>query len=63
MKVVYIVSGRSTGCNGNIIHWTDCACISEDMALKVCDEMNQLNQDDPNYLAYVTGPVLLNEGN
>lgn len=25
MKMVYVVQGHSTGANGSIIHWADCA--------------------------------------
>ena len=47
MKNVYIIIGQSTGCNGNIIHWT---------------EMNQtMAEHDSNYKAYISGPILLDE--
>lgn len=29
MKMVYVILGHSTGCNGNIIHWADSAYFDE----------------------------------
>lgn len=62
MKNVYVINGHSTGCNGSIIHWTDAAYINRQKAFDVCNEMNQSMQGhDSNYLAYVSGPILLDE--
>lgn len=60
MKTVYVIQGRSTGCNGNIIHWADSAYFDEKEANKQCNEMNRSIKNDPNYLAYVVGPIPLN---
>ena len=59
MKLVYVVQGRSTGVNGNIIHWADCAYIDKQKAIDQCNEMNRSIENDPNYLAYVVGPIPL----
>lgn len=62
MKYVYVILGQSTGCNGNIIHWTDTAYTNEQKAFNVCDRMNRvMRRGDSNYLAYVSGPILLDE--
>ena len=57
MKMIYVVQGTSTGCNGNIIHWADSAFNDEKEAIKRCDRMNRSMKNDPNYFAYVTGPI------
>ena len=59
MKTVYVIQGHSTGCNGNIIHWADSAYFDEKEANKQCNEMNRSIKNDPNYLAYVVGPIPL----
>lgn len=59
MKLVYVVQGHSTGMNGNIIHWADCAYTDKQKAFDQCDEMNRSIKNDPNYLAYVVGPIPL----
>lgn len=61
MKMIYVVQGRSTGCNGNIIYWTDSAYTDMQRAHDVCNEMNRSMRNDPNYMAYVTGPIPLDE--
>ena len=62
MKNVYVIAGRSTGCNGNIIYWTDTVYVNKQKAFDVCDEMNRtMQRHDPNYMAYVSGPILLDE--
>ena len=61
MKMIYVVQGHSTGINGNIIHWSDCAYINKQKAIDQCDAMNCSNKDDPNYLAYVVGPIPLDQ--
>ena len=60
MKMVYVIQGHSTGCNGGIIHWADSAYFDEKEAHDRCNEMNHSITDDPNYLAYVVGPIPLN---
>lgn len=51
MKYVYVIMCQSTGCNGGVIQWADAAYV---------DKMNQVSQqNDPAYLAYVTGPIPL----
>lgn len=59
MKMVYVIQGHSTGINGNIIHWADCAYIDKQKAIDQCDEMNRSIGNDLNYLAYVVGPLPL----
>ena len=60
MKMVQVIQGHSTGCNGNIVHWADSAYFDEKEANKQCNEMNRSVKNDPNYLAYVVGPIPLN---
>lgn len=60
MKMVCVVQGHSTGCNGNIIYWADSAYTDEQKAHNQCSEMNRSIKNDPNYLAYVVGPIPLN---
>lgn len=59
MKMVYVVQGHSTGCNGNIIHWADSAYVDKQAAINQCHAMNCSIKNDPNYLAYVVGPIPL----
>lgn len=59
--MIYVIEGQSTGCNGNIIHWADSAYTKKEVACAICDKMNRSNQNDPNYLAYVTGVIPLDE--
>lgn len=62
MKTIYIVNVRMSDCNGSIIHVTACAYTNSDKASELCNEMNEQScQDDPNFMAYVTGPVPLIE--
>ena len=62
MKNVYVILGRSTGCNGNIIHWTDTAYANKQKAFDACNEMNRaMQRHDSNYMAYVSGPIPLDE--
>lgn len=60
MKVIYIVNGASTACNG-IVHWTDSAYTDREHAIEVANRMYEANRDDPNYMTYVTGPIPLCE--
>ena len=59
MKMIYVIQGHSTGCNGGIIHWVDSAYSDAKEAHDQCSEMNRSMKNDPNYLAYVVGPILL----
>ena len=59
MKMVYVVRGHSTGCYGNIVHWADSAYVDKQEAINQCNEMNNSEKNDPNYLAYVVGPIPL----
>ena len=61
MKMIYVVQGTSTGCNGNIVHWADSAYTDEQEAIKRCDRMNRSMKNDPNFFAYVTGPYHTNK--
>ena len=59
MKMVYVIQGHSTGINGNVIHWVDSAYVDEQKAIDECNAMNRSIKDDPNYLAYIVGPIPL----
>ena len=59
MKMVYVVQGHSTGCYGNIVHWADSAYTDKQEAVNQCNAMNNSEKNDPNYLAYVVGPIPL----
>ena len=60
MKYVYVIMGQSTGCNGGVIQLADSAYVDEQEAVDICNKMNQVSQqNDPAYLAYVTGPISL----
>ena len=61
MKTIYAINVRSTGCNGGIINSIDSAYTNEMVALDICNAMNKKHQDDLNFIAYVTGPILLYE--
>ena len=37
MKMVYVIQGHSTGCNGGIIHWSDSAYFDEKEAHDQCN--------------------------
>ena len=41
MKMIYVVQGTLTGCNGDIIHWADSAYFDEKEAHYRCNEMNR----------------------
>ena len=60
MKMIYVIQGHSMGCNGSIIHWVDSAYFYAKEAHDQCSEMNRSMKNDPNYLAYVVGPIPLN---
>ena len=57
MKMIYVVQGTFTGCNGEITHWADSAFTDEQDAIKRCDRMNRSMKSDPNFYACVTGPI------
>lgn len=60
MDMVYVILGHSTGCNGGVICWADSAYFDKEKAYAQCNKMNYSITDDPNYLAYVVGPIPLN---
>ena len=60
MKMIYVIQGHSTGYNDGIIHWADSAYFDAKEAHDQCSEMNRSMKNDPNYLAYVVGPIPLN---
>ena len=60
MKMIYVIQGHSTGYNGGIIHWVDSAYFDAKEAHDQCSEMNRSMKNDPNYFAYVVGPIPLN---
>ena len=61
MKKIYMVNVQMTGCNGGIIRFTESAYLSEDKANEVCNAMHDRYENDPNYMAYVSGPIILYE--
>ena len=61
-KTIYVINTELTGVNGNIIRCIDSAYTSERKALEVCNKMyEELSKNDANFLAYVTGPIVLLE--
>jgi hypothetical protein len=56
-KYIYVVCIKTTGVSGNIIHYSDIATTDRERAIARADELNGQYQDDPDYLAYVEGPV------
>ena len=56
-KYIYVVCIKTTGVSGNIIHYSDIAITDRERAIARADELNGQYQDDPDYLAYVEGPV------
>ena len=61
-KIIYVINTELTGANGNIIHCIDSAYTSERKALEVCNKMyEELSKSDANFLAYVTGPIMLSD--
>ena len=63
MKTIYLISVHQTGSNSNIIHSIDSAYTDKKVALDICDRMAETYQDDPNFISYVTGPIILNMTN
>ena len=57
MKMIDVVQGTFTGCNGEITHWADSAFTDEQEAFNRRDEMNRSMKNDPTFFAYVTGPI------
>ena len=57
MKYIYVVCVKTTGCSGGIIRYSDIATADRERAIARADELNARYQDDPDYLAYVEGPV------
>ena len=61
-KIIYVINTEITGVNWNIIRCIDSAYTSERKALEVCNKMyEELSKNDVNFLAYVTGPIVLLE--
>ena len=61
-KTIYIVNVQMTGCNGDIIRRIDMAYFDESKAFEVADDMwDHRPKNDPNYLTWVNGPILLDE--
>jgi hypothetical protein len=56
-KYIYVVLVKTTGVSGNVIHYSDIATADRERAIAKVDELNAKYQDDPDYLAYVEGPV------
>ena len=61
MEKIYVVQGTLTGLNGEIIHWSDSAYTDKKEAMNRSNELNRCTkfENDPNYLAYVVGPIPL----
>lgn len=59
MKEIYIINVSATGCNGDIIHYVSEAYTNIDNASQALERMNHFNHCDPNFMAYITGPVQL----
>ena len=57
MKYVYVVSVKTIGASGDAINYLDIVTASRKRAIGRADELNEQHQDDPDYLAYVEGPV------
>ena len=56
-KYIYVVCVKKTGGSGNIIHYSDITTANKERAIARADELNAQYQNDPDYLAYVEGPV------
>ena len=61
MKTIYIINVSATGCNGGIVHYISEAYTNIDDASRTLEKMHHLNHGDPNFMAYITGPVPLIE--
>lgn len=61
MKYIYILNVQMTGANGGVIHFVESAFADEEAASEQRHEMDKVYKDDPNYMSYITGPILLNE--
>lgn len=64
MEKIYVVQGTMTGLTGEIIHWSDSAYTDKKEAMNRSNELNRGKsrtkfKNDPNYLAYVVGPIPL----
>lgn len=59
MKIVYIIQGKTTGINGDVIHWVDSVYNDEEEAIKQRDAMNYVVKNDLNYVEYVIKPMPL----
>ena len=62
MKTIYIVNVQLTGYNGDIINCIDKAYFDENKAFEAANDMwDHRPKNDPNYLTWVNGPILLDE--
>lgn len=61
MKTIYIINVSATGWNGSIVHYVSEAYTNVDDASKTLERMYHFNNGDPNFMAYITGPVPLIE--
>ena len=61
MEKIYVVQGTFTGLNGEIVHQSDSAYTDKKEAINRSRELNRCTkyEKDPNYLAYVVGPIPL----
>lgn len=60
MKSIYIVNAMVSGING-VTSRVEATFTNCDTAIEAMDRLNREHAGDPNYLAYITGPVLLND--
>lgn len=61
MRSIYIINFQMTGCNGNVIHCTQEAFLNLEKAKKGLESITETFKNDPNFMAYICGPILLNE--
>ena len=61
MRSIYIINFQMTGCNGDVIHCIKDAFLNIEKAKKGLESITKLYKDDPNFMAYICGPIVLNE--
>ena len=61
MRTIYVINFQMTGWNGDIIHCIQDAFLNVEKAEKELESITKLYKDDPNFMAYICGPIVLNE--
>ena len=61
MRTIYVINFRMTGWNGDIGWYSQDAFLSIEKAEKELESITKLYKDDPNFMAYICGPIVLNE--